>query len=202
MAVYTLFARTEYANAANSAATGLTGLGVFDTVSVSNGTITCTLNGSTVATFGLADGRVDTVFGNYTNSVNSGMNFWIGYNTNGVFINGYIASYGMFTYSVYKSKSGKPMFTYHAIAGNAIGFVHVALDTESPTLSSNLSLSSGYFSTMQIPCAAPGVAETVSVGDNVGTFVFKQSNVSDQALSVVSIGGQNYFTDGYLCFKE
>lgn len=208
MATYAYFSIADYSDAADYAATALETLGVFDSVEVTtegySSTITCKIDGTTVATFTLGgnSGKIDTIFGNYSNSTNSGMNYWIGYNSRGVFIDGYISGYEMFTYAVYKSKSGKPMFTYRGASGNAAGYVHVALDTAAPTLQSNIVTLSNYFSTLQGVCAAPGTETVVSVGDSVASFVNRQSNVPTNVLSVVSIDGTNYMTDGYLCIAD
>ena len=193
---------SQYTDAATYLAAGIDALGCFDSVTESSGIITCTKDGSTVATVTLTGGgRIDVVFGNYTTTANSGMAYWIGLTPNGVFIDGKAAN-DIFTYSIYKSKTGDPMFTYHATWGNIIGNVNVALDTISPTVSSNPTIQSSlYYTVATALCAAPGSETSVSISDKAYCITTRQSNILTTSIQLVSIGGVEYMTDGYLLIE-
>lgn len=205
MAHYAKFiASDHWIDAAEYVADALNSIGIFDTVERSSNVITCKNDDTTVATITFAAaGVISVTFGNYTNNVNSGMDFWVGYTDNGVFFDGYIDRYELFTYAIYKNKKGAPMLTYRGAFGNAAGFVHVALDTVSPTLKANVGMiPSEYYSTMQAICAAPGLTDIVSVGSLAGLFVTRQNSVPTDTLSVISVEGITYLTDGYLCLVD
>ena len=197
---------TQSSDAADYLATALTALGCFDSVTASSGVVTCTIDGTTVATITLdASGHINVVFGDYTSTANSQMNYWIGVTPNGVFFDGQSSSDSskdLFEYAIYKSKEGNPMFTYHGTWGDRIGFVHVALDTVSPSAVSNATMiSSSYYSAASAVCAAPGTDVQVSVGNKVYHLTTKQSNIPTNMVSLVSIGGVEYMTDGYLLIE-
>jgi hypothetical protein len=212
MAVFRQFtASSAYEAAAETAAGYLNELGIFDSVSVSGGTVTCTYGGSTVATFAWSNGRIDISFGPYTTYAGDCASFWIGRAQNGVLFchsNQFVSgnTYHLYTACVCKSQNGSPMLIWHELNNNqvmpSVALTYNSVETPDADVPSSLLSENAYYSNLIGISTTHAGSDTVSTAYKVFRFADRQTNVPTTSLSVINIIGTNYLTDGFIAVSD
>lgn len=208
MAVYKSYASSDYAQAAATAAQYLEDTGIFENVTLSGSTISCSFGGETVATFEYSSGQLDVTFGVYTLTIGDQQTLWIGKTSNGVLLNNtnqYIQSgHALYTLAICKSASDVPMLIYYQPSNNyADKCLSLTCDAvASPSLSSAPTITTNAFYSNLAGICTISSAETVAAADKVFRFVDRQSCVPTDSISVITIGGVMFLTDGFLAISN
>lgn len=210
MAAYKSYATSDYAQAAATAAQYLEDVGIFDSVTLSGTTISCIFNEETVATFEYSNGQLDITFGPYTQTIQDQTLLWIGKTQSGVLLNHtnqWIQDgNAIYSIAICKSSSGTPMLIYHQpgnVSSNPGSQLSLTCDALSaPSLETAPTITgSAFYSNLAGICTINS-AETVAAADKVFRFVERQSCVPLDSISVITIGGVMFMTDGYVAISN
>ncbi len=209
MAVYKSFSASNYAQAAQTAAQYLQETGIFDAVTRSDNVISCTYGGEIVATFTYSSGRIDVTFGVYSVYAADIDTFWIGSAKNGVLLdhhNRFVnpTNYRLYSFAICRSQSGVPMLLFHELGGSGGNSYTLTADAEyAPASEADAALrTNNYYSNLVGVCTIASGASTVAAADKVFRYADRQTNVPIDALSIISIAGTDYLTDGYLAVQD
>lgn len=199
----------DYAAALAKAQEALEASGFFESVTLdtSANTVTCTKNGSTLATVKLTASTFAVTFSGLLNISETNLaSFIIASTSKGVFVTFLSSSSpaaGM-CYSVLfsESKNGKVMCLYNT--GYNRMFTLYAEDTTNTqsAKSSAPAASNSYFSTLAALCVATGSEDLVSASDGACLFHERLSSIPRGSFSTVTIGDATYLTDGDLCLAD
>ena len=208
MAIYKSYGSSSYQQAAQTAAQYLEALGIFESVSLTDSTISCAFEDK-VVTITYSNGGVDATFGSFTFHAGDIATFWIGSAANGVFLshtNTFVSptDYKLYTLAFGKSLGGLPMLIVHELGmSNSHSYV-LAIDAQgSPVSVTDGTLSqSPYYSNLVGICTTDSGAETVAAADRIFRYADRQTNVPIDSLCVVSIGGAKFMTDGYIAVSD
>lgn len=207
MAVYKSFSADNYGQAAQTAAQYLQETGIFDAVTRSDNVITCTYGGETVATITYSSGRIDVTFGVFTFYAGDASTFWVGQTANGILLdhrNKYVSptDYKLYTVAFCKSQSGVPMLIIHEL-GVGSSYALTSDAEYAPTSEADTALrTNNYYSNLVGVCTIASGASAVAAADKVFRYADRQTNVPIDALSIISIAGTDYLTDGYLAVQD
>ena len=209
MAVYKSYENSAYAQAASTAAQYLQDSGIFESVTISGETITCTYDGETVATLTLSNGRIDWTFGPWTSYAGDIAVLWIGKAQNGVLIdwtNNFVQSgNALYTLAICKSQSGVPMLIHHEQGTTGNGNVYaLTCDAETaPSSTAGPSIgTNSFYSNLCGVCTISSGAETVAAADKAFRYVDRQNGVPVGSMSIISIASTDYLTDGWMAVQD
>lgn len=209
MATYKTYAGTEYEQAAAKLAQFLQEADIFDSVTLSTDTITCTHDGETAASFAFSSGACAYTFGPLSLSASSTTEFWVGKATNGVLIilkSGTVIQNHLI--SISKAQSGVPIAVVttspNASSAGSRKFYALTCDTVTAPAETTLwaTADSDYYSTLAGISTTYAGDATIAATDKVFRYVDRQTNVPLRALSVISISGTDYLTDGFLAVQD
>lgn len=200
---YATYLAANYANAAAKAKEALEASGFFDSVALDaqTNTVTCSKNNSTVFALTYGSGKLNFTFGAYASSATEITSFWIGACSSGVYV-GFIGYGGsLYGIAVYRSTEDRIMLTYRNALSTAV--YTVAQDNQNAPENSGVSATASlYYSTLCALCSMDGTDALVSTSSGVYRFVSKLNTISTTVLSIISIAGKSYLTDGYLCIAD
>lgn len=207
MATVATFAAADYAAALAKAQEVLDASGFFDSVTLDSGTVTCTKDGSTIATVKLTQSTFVVTFGSKlsVSEINIA-GFIIASTSTAVFVT-FLSSSGVATnksFSVIftKSKADKLMCGYNQ--GYARTLLIYAEDTTNTqtAFSSAPIRESAYFSTLVPVCVATGSVDLVSTTADFYLFHDRLSSIPRGVFSSIIIDDKKYLTDGELCVTD
>lgn len=193
------YAVTDYAAAMEKAKELLEASGIFDSVTYSGGTVTCTKGGATLATITLTATRFAVTFGSRTLANESNLaTFIISSTSKGVFITftSSTATGKCFSVIFANSSNGKAMCFYSQAQNRS--YAPYAEDTSlnQAARSSAPIRNSAYFAELAGIAVDGGTVETVSVMGGVYYPVTAYSGAVRGAFTTVTIGGNTYLSDG------
>lgn len=211
MATYKHYSASEYGSVAAVARQYLSELGLFDSVSIDNGIVSCTYGGSVIATFEWTNGGVDVTFGAYTFHAGDCTDFWIGRAQNGVVFshkNAFISgpTYYLYTIFICRTQAGAPMLGFHELGQMSSGTDYITTyDNQSTTVGTTtpgLRSENDYYSNLVGINTINTADEIVATASKAFCYADRQNNVPKNSMSVVNIAGTNYLTDGYIAVSD
>lgn len=210
MVVYKSYAASEYEQAAQTAAQYLEDAGIFESVTLSGTTITCTRGGETVAAFAYSNGQVNIEFGPYTLVIGDQQTLWIGKATNGVLLNStnqwIQGGNAIYTLAICKSTGGVPMLIYRQptnIAGQPGSYLALTCDAPSaPSLSSALGVTTNAVYSNLAGICTVSTAETVAAADRVYQYMERQNGIALNSIGEFTFAETSYMTDGWIAVKD
>lgn len=200
-----IYPATKYANALTKAQEVLDASGFFDEVTLSDGAVTCTRDGNTLATVRLTQTTFVATFGSLMNISEGNLaSFIIASTSKAVFVSFLSSTATAMTFSVVftKSKTNKLMCCYNqAYQRNLKAYAEDTTNTQSGISSAPVT-SNAYYTTLVPICVATGSDDLVSTAEDLFLFHDRLSSIPRGSFSSIEIDGQKYMTDGDLCVTD